>query len=126
MRMTESVESLGSQVSLPMSGGTLGDLLAEQKQLDFSTVVDYLDQLSETIDLAHERGLIYRNLNPSIILFTSEGRLALPDSALASGVKDQMSDRGDREENISSDSRSFVNSRLKTLAYMSPEQILEG
>ena len=124
--MTESVESLGSQVSPPMSGGTLGDLLAQQKQLNFSTVVDYLDQLSENIDLAHERGLIYRNLNPSIILFTSEGRLALPDFGLASGAKEQMRDRGDGGENISLDSRLFVNSWLKTLAYMAPEQILAG
>src|SRR5690348_12913312 len=120
MHMTESVKSLNARASLPGSGITLNDLLAQQKRLDFSTVVDYLNQLSEAIDLAHEHGFIHRNINPSTILLTAEGQVVILGLKSAGSRKDPRFYR--REARWAS----YGDTTLMTLAYMAPEQMLEG
>src|SRR5437660_11934680 len=119
--MSESVKSLNARVSLAVSGRTLSDLLDQQKRLAFSTVGDYLDQLSEAIDLAHEQGFIHRNIKPSTILLTAEGQVVLPDLRSGGNRKDPRSRSYRREARWAS----YENTRLMTFDYMAPEQILE-
>ena len=118
--MTESVKSLNARASLPGSGITLNDLLAQQKRLAFSTVVDYLNQLSEAIDLAHEQGFIHRNINPSTILLTAEGHVVIL------GLRSADSRKHPRFYRREARWASYGDPTLMTLAYMAPEQMLEG
>jgi len=118
--MSESVESLNSRESLSAGGRTLADLLVHQKRLTFSTVVDYLDQLSEAIDLAHERGYIHRNIQPSTILLTAEGHVVLLGLRSSGGHKSLRSYQQEIQ------ATSYEAPSLMALPYMAPEKILEG
>ena len=98
-----------------VSGGTLRDALEREGQLSFPQAVNYLDQLAAALDLAHERGVIHRDVKPANVLMTAEGRLLLTDFGLvkviAEGQEPQSSITG-------------AGVPLGTPDYMAPEQVV--
>src|SRR6476660_5534104 len=50
-----------------LDGCTLGDVLAEEKQLPLEWVVDILEQVSSAVHEAHQLGIVHRDLKPDNI-----------------------------------------------------------
>ena len=50
-----------------LDGCTLGDVLAEEKQLPLEWVVDILEQVSSAVHEAHQLGIVHRDLKPENI-----------------------------------------------------------
>jgi serine/threonine protein kinase/tetratricopeptide (TPR) repeat protein len=96
-------------------GVTLRDKLV-QGSFPEKDILSLGTQLAEGLAAAHEHGIIHRDLTPSNLRFTAEGRLKILDFGLA-----KLCDPG-----IVSETVSDVHSVAGTLPYMAPEQILGG
>src|SRR5947209_3159842 len=98
-----------------ISGGTLRDVMEQEVPLPLSKVLNDLEQMAAAQDVAHERGVIHRDINPANILMTPEGRLLLTDFGLvkiiADGQTPQMRLTG-------------AGAPVGTPDYMSPEQVI--
>src|SRR5215813_3014752 len=73
-------------------------------------------QLAEGLAAAHDHGIIHRDLTPSNLRFTDDGRIKILDFGLAKL----------RYLGIGSETVSDVHSVAGTLPYMAPEQVLGG
>jgi tetratricopeptide (TPR) repeat protein/tRNA A-37 threonylcarbamoyl transferase component Bud32/TolB-like protein len=73
-------------------------------------------QLAEGLAAAHDHGIIHRDLTPSNLRFTDDGRIKILDFGLAKL----------RYLGIGSETVSDVHSLAGTLPYMAPEQVLGG
>ncbi len=64
-------------------GGSLEQRL-RNGPLDPASIVRLLQQVASALDYAHRQGVIHRDVKPSNILFTREGRVVLSDFGIAS------------------------------------------
>lgn len=64
-------------------GGSLEQRL-RSGPLDLHTAARVLDQVASALDYAHRQGVVHRDVKPSNILFTREGRAVLSDFGIAS------------------------------------------
>jgi serine/threonine protein kinase len=98
-----------------IGGGTLREELDRDGQLPFTKIVNYLDQLAAALDVAHERGVIHRDVKPANILMTLEGRLLLSDFGLVKIIAEGQSPQ-----------RRLTGAGVPmgTPDYMAPEQVL--
>ncbi|HCF84914.1 MAG TPA: hypothetical protein DEV72_06915 [Ktedonobacter sp.] len=81
-------EGLAYLVVPYISGGTLRDVMDREGQLSLPKTLNYLEQMAEALDFAHERGVIHRDIKPANILMTTEGRLLLTDFGLVKIITD--------------------------------------
>ncbi|HNB51800.1 MAG TPA: serine/threonine-protein kinase, partial [Anaerolineales bacterium] len=91
-----------------VDGGSLAELIKQEKNLRPALVIKLLQQTASGLDYAHQRGLIHRDIKPANILLDSQGNAKLTDFGL---VKD------------SNTTLTADGTRLGTPAYMAPEQI---
>jgi serine/threonine-protein kinase len=91
-----------------VDGGSLAELIKQEKALRPALTVKLLQQTASGLDYAHQRGLIHRDIKPANILLDSQGNAKLTDFGL---VKD------------SNTTLTADGTRLGTPAYMAPEQI---
>lgn len=98
-----------------ISGGTLRDVMEQDGPLPLSEVVNYLEQLAEALDFAHEHGVIHRDIKPANVLLTPEGRLLLTDF----GLVKVLAVRQKAQRHLTG-----PGAPVGTPDYMSPEQIL--
>ncbi|MDQ6660981.1 MAG: serine/threonine protein kinase, partial [Chloroflexota bacterium] len=98
-----------------MNRGTLHDTLEREPFLPFTTVADYLDQLADALDYAHERELIHGNIKPSNILCTAAGKLLLSDFGLMKMMTEGMTP----QMRLTGPGAAFI-----TPEYMAPELVL--
>ena len=68
-----------------VEGGTLKDLL-RRGPLDVESACSVGSQMADALDYAHRRGLIHRDVKPSNVLITTDGRPLLTDFGIAKAV----------------------------------------
>ena len=89
-------------------GGDLGDLIEGEGRLTPSRATEIALQVAEALQIAHERGVIHRDIKPRNILITGSGHAKVADFGIARAAEaTTISHRGDI---------------LGSVKYMSPEQ----
>jgi non-specific serine/threonine protein kinase len=99
-----------------LEGRTLAQTLAEVRPLDMETAVRLGIQLSSAIAVAHDRGIVHRDVKPANIFITRDDRLKVVDFGLAKFTSED-SDSAAEDTNLTT-----TGTMLGTVAYMSPEQ----
>jgi serine/threonine protein kinase/Flp pilus assembly protein TadD len=90
-----------------VEGESLKDLIAK-KELSIHEVLDIALQISDGLAVAHQAGIVHRDIKPQNILMGKDGRARICDFGLAKLKKDVTLTQ--------------AGSTLGTVAYMSPEQ----
>ncbi len=91
-----------------VEGKSLKELLKE-KTLSLIEVLDIAHQICEGLTIAHEKGIVHRDIKSDNIMLTSRGQVKIMDFGLA------------KLRGVSKVTK--TGSTLGTLAYMSPEQV---
>jgi len=89
--------------------GTLRTRHAKGTLLPLATVVDYIKQLAEALQYAHERKVVHRDVKPENMLIGEQGQILLSDFGIALITQ--------------SSHHQGTQGVIGTIAYMSPEQI---
>ena len=93
-----------------LEGDSLSKVIKE-KRLEMREIVNLGVQVAETLDYAHHRGIIHRDVKPSNILVKPSGQIILTDFGIAH-IEDPSASFKTQDGEI-----------LGTPAYMSPEQV---
>ena len=93
-----------------VQGRTLDVYLKENPQLTLEQKLEIAAQIAEALDVAHEAGIIHRDVKPANVIIDESGCVKLTDFSLARLLDNSMTQ-------ITGD-----NNVLGTPAYMSPEQ----
>ncbi len=112
-----------------VGGGTLRDLLRREGRIETHRAVQYAIQMARALHLAHQRGIVHRDVKPQNMLISSSdsNELLLSDFGIA-----KIFDRGNSQETMLTASLSSmrfdpsvtsVDQMVGTAEYMAPEQI---
>jgi eukaryotic-like serine/threonine-protein kinase len=114
------VENEGSEAFIVMElveGQPLVDVIPAAG-LPFETVVRYGLQIVDALAYAHGRHVVHRDVKPSNLLVTSEGRIKILDFGLARQIEPHAGDRTTQSQSVLESS-----ALAGTLPYMAPEQL---
>lgn len=99
-----------------VDGQDLHQIVAAQGPLDYDTAADYIAQVANGLQHAHEMGLVHRDIKPANCLVDRHNTVKLLDLGLAKLTEDdQASLTMANEENV-----------LGTADYLAPEQALDS
>jgi serine/threonine protein kinase len=99
-----------------VDGQDLHQIVAQNGPLDFDAAADYIAQVANGLQHAHEMGLVHRDIKPANCLVDRHGTVKLLDLGLAKLTEDdQASLTMANEENV-----------LGTADYLAPEQALNS
>ncbi|NJL92942.1 MAG: serine/threonine protein kinase [Anaerolineae bacterium] len=93
-----------------LRGGSLRDLLSNQGPLDVEVVARILDQVTAALTVAHNQGVVHRDLKPGNILLDEQGNGFLADFGIAKDLR------------IASDA-TLQGALVGSPSYLSPEQV---
>ncbi len=99
-----------------VDGETLKAAIA-RKPLPTQTLLSIALQIADALTMAHDRGIIHRDIKPQNIMLTPRGQVKVLDFGLAKDIGD-VAEKRDTEGDLTE-----VGSPVGTPAYMSPEQI---
>jgi serine/threonine protein kinase/tetratricopeptide (TPR) repeat protein len=104
-----------------IDGMTLRDLMSGES--DGRKLIEYLAQVADALQKAHNAGIVHRDLKPENIMVSSDGYAKVLDFGLAKFVGSWVG--GDRDEDRSATERFQTQQGvvIGTLGYMSPEQV---
>jgi eukaryotic-like serine/threonine-protein kinase len=91
-------------------GGTLGDRIGRVGPLNSAEAARLASQVAEALRVAHERGIVHRDIKPQNVLLDAAGEAKVADFGIALAA--------------SSTSISRTNQVFGTAGYMSPEQAM--
>jgi tetratricopeptide (TPR) repeat protein/tRNA A-37 threonylcarbamoyl transferase component Bud32 len=117
----ESGETQLYLVSELVPGRSLEEILRDGP-LDHGQVVELGVQLTESLQAAHELGIIHRDIKPSNVMVSADNRLKVLDFGIAKRVAWSESP-GDDDQTLTYTARGSV---VGTPAYMAPEQVAGG
>ena len=115
------VENEGSEAFIVMElveGQPLVDLIPVGG-LPFETVVRYGLQIVDALAYAHGRHVVHRDVKPSNLLVSGEGRIKILDFGLARQIEPHLGDRTTQSHSVLLESSALAG----TLPYMAPEQL---
>ena len=118
-------EGLAYLVMPLMTQGSLQDRLRSHGPFSVAEVLQLAEQILETLQYAHERGLVHRDIKPANLLFKPDGTLLLADFGLVkilAAANEQTPEHSALVPTATAldlSSLAFVG----TPAYMAPEQI---
>jgi len=124
-----------------ISGKKLSDVIKENK-LSYKQKLAIIRKVAEVLSVAHQKGVVHRDLKPDNIIFTNDGDIKVLDFGLARQIYSNWdevphSKKGEKKEESGSiekdqtlDAVTYSKSRglttmgviMGTLGYMSPEQ----
>lgn len=109
----DSVEDNGRQavVMQYVQGKSLRELLDRRKRLGPLLTIHMGAAMAAALDVAHQSGLVHRDVKPGNILITPEGRFLLADFGIAKAL------------GSSTDDLTHDNIMMGTAKYLSPEQV---
>ena len=93
-----------------VDGKTVHDLVQSQGRLNRSDAVRVTAAMGEALTYAHAHGVIHRDMKPSNVMLTSDGRIKVMDFGIARMAKDALT------------RYSMTNTVVGTPPYMAPEQ----
>lgn len=91
-----------------ITGGTLGELLAETGPLDAATASVTLRSVLQGLAVAHDKGLVHRDIKPHNVLIDADGSIKLADFGLVRAMNNPQK---------------TSNQIVGTVSYISPEQV---
>jgi eukaryotic-like serine/threonine-protein kinase len=94
-----------------LEGTPLNEIIRDQT-LKIGQVIDLGIQVAETLDYAHQKGVVHRDIKPSNIILQADGKIKITDFGIA------------HIEDASGAVATQVGEIMGTPAYMSPEQVL--
>lgn len=94
-----------------LEGKPLNQVMGERK-FGFKEIIEIGIQAAETLDHAHQKGIIHRDVKPSNILLQTSGQIKITDFGIA------------HIEDPSASVQTQAGEILGTPAYMSPEQVM--
>ena len=106
----EDSDGSGYLVMELVSGETLADVLAREHTLAAQALLPVLAQAARALHAAHVAGVVHRDVKPSNILITPDGRVKITDFGISVGTQDRPT--------------TPVRTVLGTAHYISPEQAL--
>lgn len=98
-----------------VEGQDLHQLVSSGGPLDYDTAADYIAQVANGLQHAHEMGLVHRDIKPANCLVDRNQTVKLLDLGLAKLTEDEASLTMANEENV-----------LGTADYLAPEQALNS
>lgn len=102
-----------------VDGQNLDQLIKSRKQLSFPLIADYLIQVCEGLQFAHDSGMIHRDIKPANLIVDQSGVVKILDLGLALESIDQNEDEKASLTNQHND-------HLGTADYLAPEQALNS
>ncbi|GAA4920880.1 serine/threonine protein kinase [Actinomycetospora succinea] len=96
-----------------VEGGTLRDVLRDQGRLHPAAALTVAEQIVTALQVAHDRGLVHRDVKPENVLIGRDGSVKVADFGLVAAAWETDPD----------DSGEMV---LGTVAYLAPEQVTDG
>jgi serine/threonine protein kinase len=94
-----------------VDGVSIRQLLADGS-ITQRDALDFVQQITEALQHAHEAGVVHRDIKPENMLLDSRGRLRLVDFGLAAIIGPEAQTRGANDDQV-----------VGTFRYMAPEQI---
>lgn len=95
------------------SGGSLRDAITSKKT-NATEIINWITELSETLDFVHEKEIIHHDIKPDNILFAENGKIKISDFGIANtgaGTRAYMS-----PEALSWDRKSVMDARVDIYA----------
>ncbi len=104
-----------------VEGPTLADRL-ENGLLPVEECLDIARQISEALEVAHDKGIIHRDLKPANVKVTAEGQVKVLDFGLAKALAEEETSLDPTSSPTITKDFTAPGVILGTAAYMSPEQ----
>lgn len=92
-----------------LEGQDLSDYISKHGAIEEAKALDWLQQIVPALDYAHSCGMVHRDIKPSNFFLTKAGQIKVMDFGIAKAQDSLIS--------------THTNSRMGSVAYMSPEQI---